>query len=513
MKKLATLALTALLVVGLASCDEEDLLSENNPNQLSTTTFYQNQAQAEAAVNAVYANLQTIGLYIRRYYFVYDLLAGEAAAMGSLESDLRQFAEYTVAPSNPTLNELWDSLNRGVQRANLVIENVPNVPEAELGDALRNRYLAEARFLRAWYLYELAVGWDEVPLLTRVANQDDIEGIPAASTDEIFAVVHEDLDFAEQHLLRKDEYTEDNTGRVTKGAAAALRGKVLLFQGDYQGAAAEFEKFIDGGTYASEYHLVDEYFDNFTEESENNQESIFEVQFAATGGSGNWSAQGSGVYEATYRGQEYGMTSWRNVIPSPRLVDEYEEGDPRRDMNFYEPCDTYNAGQLTYYTPTSCPPPEGQNATVPDDRPSWRKYQNYYKFDVEPFAESGINFRVIRLADVMLSLADAYIELGRTDEAVALMNEVRARPSVDMPPYPTVEYPVSTKQEALDALYHEIASEFAGEQVLYKFLKRRPAYMEEWVTASSFNPSVHLRLPFPQSEVDANNALSQKSGY
>lgn len=528
LRKIAYITFCTLLAVGLTSCDEESLLTETNPNELSAETFYETEEQAEAAVFAVYANLQTIGLYNRRYYFIHDLLSNEAEGMGSLEPDLGQFNTYQVAPGgNPTLEENFESLTRGVQRANLVIENVPDVPDQEISEDTRSQFIAEARFLRAWHLYELVTLWGEVPLLTEVATQEELEtGVPKASKEEIYQVILDDLNFAEDNLPLKSEYDPVDAGRASAAAAAALKGKVHLARSSdspigvgadaWGEAETELEKFTGSGEYAGEYELVDDYFDNFKEETENNAESIFEVQFSPTG-EANWSLQGSGVFEETFRAQEYGFQQWRNVVPSQKLVEEYEDDDPRLEETVYFPGDSFNNGQGT--------------VDVPDDLPSWRKYQTYYKDAVEGFrANSGINFRVIRLAEVYLSLADAKIELGKDQEAIDLMNEVRTRPSVDVDEYPTAEYPVSTKQELLDALYHEVAVEHAGEQVLHKFQQRRPEYLEEWaVNAPEYNPTglsgdvdagfelpKSVLMPIPQSEIDANNALSsedQNPGY
>lgn len=527
MKKTICIALCTLLVVGLSACDEEDFLTENNPNQLSSQTFYQTEAHAEAAVNAVYANLQTIGLYNRRYYFIHDLLSNEAEGMGSLEPDLNQFNTYNLsAGGNATLRENWDALYRGVQRANLVLANVPNVPDEELSQDLRTRFLAEVRFLRAWHYYELVTGWGEVPLLPELATQENIpEGIPKASQEELYELILDDLEFAENNL--EVAYTGGDVGRATKGAAAALKGKVRLFRGstqdnqsDFEAAETELGKFVSSGeysnasgTYAGEYELVDDYFDNFMEETENNAESILEVQFSATG-SANWSEQGTGVFEETFRNQEYGFTAWRNVIPSRMLVEQYEDDDPRLDETVYFPGDTWG---------------DNQTVEVPDDYPSWKKYQLYYRGD-EPASNSGNNFRVIRLADVLLSLADAKIELGKNQEAIDLMNEVRNR--VNMPTYPDASAPYSvdagsSKEAMLDALYHEIAVEHAGEQVLHKFQLRRPDYLQAWADGpeytgggadadAGFSLPKSLRLPIPQTEIDGNNALTsadQNEGY
>mgnify|MGYP006291016239 CR=1 FL=1 len=520
-RTLFTLVFCLSTLVGLSSCDFGSAdLTENNPNELSTATFYENQAQMEAAVNAVYSNLQSIGLYARIYFYHHDLMSNEAEGKSSIEGNKEFFNNYQVSPDNGQLARYWGAFYRGIKRANLAIENIPEASAPGVSQELKNRYIAEARFLRAWYYYELVMHWGPVPLYTDPASQEDIEGVPRTSQEEIFQVILEDLTFAQNNLSLKSEYTGPNVGRATAGAATALKGFVHLYRSsrldgvtEWEQAETELEKFTDGGVYAGEYELVDGYFENFMEETENNAESLFEVQLSPTG-SANWSQGATGVHEETFRGFEWGFTGWYNTIPSQQLLEEeYSQSDPRLDMNTLRDGESYNNGQNT--------------VDVAEGYTSWRKYQNYYKMASEPSTNSGINFRVIRLAEVYLALADAKIELGKNQQAIDLMNRVRNRPSVDMPEYPTAEYPVGNKQQLLDALYHEVALEHAGEQVLLHWQLRRPEFLEEWAVEApeylsedeadfGFELPKSLRLPIPQREIDTNNALSssdQNPGY
>jgi hypothetical protein len=278
-----------------------------------------------------------------------------------------------------------------------------------------------------------------------------------------------------------------------------MKGKVHLFRGEYSQAADEFRQVMNSG----EYRLVDNYFDNFKEETEHNVESIFEIQFnSAFGGGGAWSPDGNGAAEVTFRGQEYGFSAWRNVIPSQELVNEFEAGDPRFDDTFYVPGDTYGANNEFVLEAFS---------TTPDDLPNWKKYQRYYKQQRED-TNSGVNFRYMRYADVLLMMAECQNELGNQQEAISLMNQVRARPSVNMPPYPTAQYPCGNQQQVLDAIMHERAVELAGEQIRFEDLKR-------WGVASQMIPTFQSRnnfLPIPASEIDANEAITnadQNPGY
>jgi hypothetical protein len=296
-------------------------------------------------------------------------------------------------------------------------------------------------------------------------------------------------------------------------------------RGEWEQARAAFQAVIDLG----EYSLVDDYFDNFREETENNDESVFEVQFSDNTAGSNWGSPGSG--DQTWRRQEYGWLDWNNVLVSDRLLNEFEDGDPRKDESFYQICDTYNNGQNVVLPGADQFPNDPEYACGVSDedaaeepkhpsRPSWKKYTNYYKSDSHPCCESGINMNVMRYAEVLVGLAEAQIELGNitaagagSPSAVSLLNQVRQRPSVNMPDISTV-YDMSSKQGALEALYHEYASEFAGEQVLIYPQVRRLEFWEDWAGAEASN--VRRFLPIPQSEIDSNPAISpsdQNPGY
>ena len=506
MKKFFSIILTLGLAIFVTqSCNESDLLDLTNPNELSSETFYQTGEQALSAVNVIYNSFQTLGLYRRRYFFLNDLVSGEATGLGSLAGDMVQLEQRTFDGSNPAINELWTALYRGIHRANLVIQNVPNTQKS-ITDEQRNQYLGEAQFLRAWFYFELVSIFGDVPMLLEPANDQVVAGVARTPSAQIYTQIITDLDQAEQNLPTKSQYPDADAGRATKGAAQALKGKVLLFQGEYGKAAGELEKVVA----SNEYALVDNYFDNFTEEGENNSESVFEIQFGSNTG-GQWAADGGGNGDVTFRGQEYGFNAWRNVIPSERLQNEFEAADPRFSFTFYCPCDAFNGGANNLYSPGACPPPDGVNPVTPDDLCNWRKYQRYYRSASEN-TNSPINFNYLRSSDVLLMLAETKAEAGDISGALALANEVRSR--VEMPAYPTDTYPFGTKEEAIDAIFHERIVELAGEQVLYKDLLRRTEYYADWVPQAQLPK--HLLLPIPQSEIDNNENISnsdQNPGY
>lgn len=499
----------SIVFLGISSCNDE-ILDKSNPNQLSTETFYRTEDQVIAATNAIYAGLQANNLYNREYFFLHDLLSDDCQTGGAqLEAVRAQVLNGVYDGSNKLVNDVWQGLYRVVARANQVIENVPNADEAVVPASLKNRLVGEARFLRAWAYFELVSLWGRVPLMTEVATTP--EGTPRAeSEDAVYDLIFGDLDYAIQNLPPKSGYSSAEYGRATKGAAQALAARAHMFRGEYQPARDLLIQVIE----SNEYSLVDRYLDNFQEENENNAESIFEVQFTESAGTGGaWNGDGQGIAEITFRGQEYGPNAWRNVIPSNSLVAEFEmvangaeKDDPRREYSFYQIGDLFNNGTDTL---------TADDVQGDISKPSWKKYQTIYKRQNEN-SSSGINFRVIRYADVLLMMAECENELTGPTAALPYINQVRTRPGVEMPPYPTALYPVGSKEQMFDAIVHERRVELAGEQIRNRDIRRwRRLGKLDTEPIPVYEPR-HDLLPIPFVEIDNNSALSnadQNPGY
>lgn len=491
MKKINYIKPLVVAFLMFSSCND-DVLEKVNPNQLSTDTFFRNRVQAEAAVNAIYAGLQANQLYNREYFFVQDLLSDDAAAGGAqLEAPRALVLNYEFDASNPLINAVWSGLYRIVHRANFVLSRIEDVPDTEISLADRQRLEGEARFLRAWAYFDIVSLWGPAPLMIEPAEA--IVGFPRASEEEIYSLVLNDLQLAEQYLPPVSEYRgTENLGRASKGAAQALSARVHMFRGDYAAAETQLQKVIESGL----YDLYPEYIENFREENENNIESIFEVQFTETAGNADaWNADGRGIAEITFRGQEYGPNAWRNVVPNPDLKAAFEESDPRYDYSFYEVGETYNNGESVL------------------GNSGWKKYQMIYKREQEEL-RSGINFRVIRYADVLLMMAEAKNELEGPAAAIPYVNQVRARASVALPPLSAP----ATKDEMFQIIMRERRVELAGEQIRNRDLRRwhrnGKIDMANFL-GSKFKPH-HILLPIPTNEIDRNPELTntdQNPGY
>ncbi|MDO5971287.1 RagB/SusD family nutrient uptake outer membrane protein [Flavivirga aquimarina] len=486
MKKFKIFIASILVVVGiLISCDESkiDLL---DPNESSVEAFFTSTVQLQSAVTAPYTFLQAEGNYSRYQFYINDNIAGENYAVGNLEADKKDMIDRQVKVSNNGSNLYWQHNYQGIGRCNFVIENEPNFKN--IPDNIITTSIAEVRFLRGLFYFNLVAKYGEIPLVLDLDPDKVKGGRPKSPIADIYNAIVADLEFAAANLPAKG--TQEN-GRPTSGAAWALLGKVLLQSDDAAGAKTALAN-VTG------YSLVDEYTDNFTVAGEHNDESIFEVHFDESKGVGDaWSLRdGTGNAETTFRAQEY--SGWFNVKPSQTLLDEYEDDDMRYAFTFYSldasdngtMTDTFNNGESRYVAHDLGVADENDNliSIGEDGNPAWRKYQNLDNRPSET-PSSGINARVLRYADVLLMKAEAEIRSGGS-EAVALgfLNEVRARPSVSMDPVN-----VTGTDAILDAIKHERWVELAGEQ-------------SRWLDLQRFDNDPYL-MPIPNKELTGNPNL------
>lgn len=543
MKKFLFRATAVFVLFSLYTCNL-DRLELTNPNQLTPETYFQTEAEVQKAVNAVYAGLQTHGLYQYAIYYAMDGMSLEQMHNpGSGWSIGIVFHYYYFDANDKYINSYWKDCYIGINRANFVIDHeaaIDKIPEGLMSQEKKNKYIGEAQFLRALYYFLLVTRFGDVPLY--LETPEDGKGLPRSSKSKIWDQIESDLVAATEKCLPKNI---EEKGRATSGAAWALLGKAYLFQAnesndqaDYQAAKNAFLRIIED---VENYRLEDHYSDNFKEETEHGPESIFEIEFDPKLGTQDmWSAEGTGLNEGNFRPMEYGCFSWYNVFPSTDLVHEFEtiadngvKTDPRLGYCIYQTGDLYNNGNDTVYI---------ANDTIWDDwfyrivdeviyRTGWKKYQNYYKQKREE-NYSGINTKVIRLADVLLMMAEVENELNNIPGAVDYLNRVRNRADVMMPNYGTpamnTVYPVANKEQIRKAIEHERKIELCNEQVRFNDLVRWrrledfirdeaiPNLPDSRKTYMQFDPDKHYLWPIPQAEIDLNpniNQEDQNPGY
>lgn len=479
------------------SCNSDDL-NVTNGSGVSSETFPQTLAELQQTMNGTYSPLQSQGLHGRYLFYMYDYM-GDDCQTERGTPDLLSFINYTFTPSNNDIYLYWKNAYNGISRANFILdkeENINLLEDAVASQELKDKFIGEAKFLRAYYYFLLVERFGDIPLYTTTDVSPN--GLTKSPKEDVYDLIIEDLTDAALKLRLK---SEEELGRATKGSAYALLGKVHLYRKEYVEAKVAFDAVIT----SNQYSLTSNYYDNFNTETENNSESVFEIQFTYQGGNAwayaDWGGQDNGYSETTFRAAEYGaLGGFHNNDPSQELLDEYEIGDSRFQDNFYVEGDAYGVG--------------GANTVeaISNVNAYWRKYtKTYGQANSNYNGLSDINHRETRYADVLLMAAEVENEIGNIQDAIDLLNEVRDR--VSMPNYGTiamdVTYPVSSKTEVFDALVHERRVELAGEQSRFPDLMRWN--MIENILGSKFDASKHYLLPIPQGEFDTNLSLDTSS--
>ncbi|WP_339751079.1 RagB/SusD family nutrient uptake outer membrane protein [Algoriphagus aquimarinus] len=432
-RSIASAAMCSMLLFGCG----QDFLEETNPNAITTDTFWQNSSQFQSGLATVYGALQFQS--ISGGGLINEMILGD---IGGTESWYRPTAyrNLTYNDASDQVTDKWNELYIGVFRANQVINQIKTADETLFAENEKQTIEAEARFLRAFFFFQLATTYGQAIIRTEVpVTEEDFNATPSTMEEVFNEVVLPDLEFAKTHLPKT--WSPDNVGRATWGAAASLTGKTMLFQKNWTEAANEFKSVIDSKIYS----LTPEIMDNFTEENEHNEESIFEVAYNSEINPG---ANGSVVdddpsrtgSEATNIATAFGQLNfgaYNTLLPSYYLHELYvnDEIDPSNSIN--------KGNEQSKRMTASIVPINGEGLyyQLPiGSRAGWafgqsayiKKFTNWYHWPNEDGnSRSGINFRHIRLADVYLMYAEALLNSGGSaDEAIIYIDLVRFRAGV-----------------------------------------------------------------------------------
>ena len=501
------------LSVGLlcATGCKQDLLEQVNPNAPGTETFFTTAENAERSILAAYSSLQQIGTYSRWLHFATVLRADEgfsSSPWGEL-ADFTRFLQsnYNFEPSEVT----WQDHYRGIFRTNQIITNLER-QDVQIDESVERQVLAEARFIRALLYFNLASLYGNVPLAVLPST---ISYRPEQATEQqVWDQVIADLTAAKGNLPVSYP-NANNLGRATRGAAQALLGKAYMQLRRYPDAVRELGELVN----SNRYSLAPNYLDNFTETSENNSESIFEVQFSSAleGGEQDQSSASEGSNRAQFfgpPGNGFSDGEARKWLYDEFLLERTASGgiDPRLDVtlfhNHHENLDPARpklpGDTLVYGTGFNVRYPYG---TRNNTRLFWRKYQTDRTRSSENF-HSPINHRVIRYADVLLLYAEALNESNQTAAAFPFVNQVRQRVGLR-----TLEqaFPGGLTQPQMRMqIMHERALELAGEGPRWYDLRRwqpwsTPAGLQELIRRDpdfvNFTPGKEL-LPLLRTDVD-----------
>lgn len=432
--KINILFLTTLF---LFACNEDEFLELTNPNAITTSTFWKSEAQFNSALTTVYGALQFRN--ISGGELIYEMALSDE---GGSESWYRPtaFRNLTYNDNTYHVTDKWDQLYVGIFRANQVIQNLETADATLFNNDRHITIEAEARFLRAFFYFQLAHTYGGAVIHTRVAETDEDLAKPFSSIEEVTnSIILPDLEFARTNLPQT--WPAAQVGRVTWGAATSMLGKVHLFGENWVEAAALFKEVIDSGIYA----LTADIMDNWRHDTEYNEESIFEVAFSdelAPGVNGDFvddTPFGPGA-EATTMATELGQLNFgafNTILPSYYMHEMFvnEPIDPNSLLN----SDNRHSVRMTA---TICPrDAETDFYGLPvGERGGWafgqsayiKKHTNWYHKTAEDTnRRSGINHRHIRLADIYLMYAEAMLNAnGDVETAIEYIDKIRTRSGV-----------------------------------------------------------------------------------
>jgi tetratricopeptide (TPR) repeat protein len=482
------------------SCEKK--LDKINPNSVTTDNYFKTSLQLQKGVNAAYTTLNGSYLVGSSYVWLMDLRADDLVGT-TLADERGDILRGALGVNNSYVDRIWRGWYIIIHRCNVVINNTVTADPDDANLVLRDRVVAEAKFLRGLAYFELASLWGGAPLVTKPVTSFD-QFSPRASQAEVYAASLKDLQDAAAALPAS--YAASENGRATSGAANAMLGRVYMQMKDYTNAKIYLEKVRASNVYS----LVPNSNWNFDEEHEFNSESVFEVVFSPSPDAAEDEGDDYlyGQYrEATSGFRQYDVNTGNGVVlPSPGLVSEFETNDPRRKATIYDVGDTWAGGTMA--------------------QQSWKKYTLSYKNPTPGAVANSINRRFIRYAEVLLMLAECENETSNPTGAVARLNDVRSRADIvtaGLSAYPTVQFPCNTKNEITRAIIHEKRVELAGEQIRNRDLLR---WREEGKLALAggdpityFTANKYELLPVPQSEIDRNLLLgtggvnAQNPGY
>lgn len=479
---LSILAVVCLITV---SCKDEFLDTEYNQG-LVDVAFFQTEDHALQAVTATYDVLNYEGMYALAQFFIgsstADLvqeLHGDAGRYGPGATELDAFS-YTG--TNRFVVDRWFSLFKGIGRANIALEKIPDI---DMDVDLRNRLIAEMKFLRALYYYNVVTIYGSAPLLTSPLTAEQTTSVVKSSVDQIYAQIEIDLQDAASVL--PDSYDAADLGRATSGAANALLAKVRLWTGDYPGAVLASEDVMSS---TAGYELVADYASLFNGGAENSTESVFEVQqIEGAPGENVFHEEDSESGRSFLWGPGFSWSNWFN--PARDFIENgYEDGDNRKagsliDIENGEKIDVNGDGQVDDNDVIS---PTPNNAKVIKYLPIGQDLANPWT------GQYDVNIHVIRYAEVLLNYAEALNENNQSTEALVPLNMVRNRAGLGDE--------TETDQDLLrQIILNERKVELAFEGHRFFDLKRT-GQLTNVLGPLGFQAGKHEVFPIPTVEID-----------
>lgn len=519
------------------SACKKDLLEKYPNSVLNPQIFWKNKQDVLSAVNGLYSGLPSWGSMMLRDEWTDITVNSSPTQNGKLQGLQEPYETWGFS-----VQSLWANYYQGIAATNYFIENAANVTNVDATFVLRTQ--AEARFIRAFLYMELVMDFGDVPLVTNVLTAEEGRRVTRTPANEVWNFIESELSDISDNLNIK--YTGSDIGRITKGAALALKAKCMLYSGSYDKAYIAAKSLID----MSIYSLYPNYYNLFGYAAENNPEVILDVQYA----------QNIRPYDIFYQNAPIEMSKnfycFHNItsdlvnafqmkttglpINDPgsgwNPMDPYKDRDPRLQATILIPYFSETTEAFTFWNSSKKLRPQPGSGTV--DEIGVGIYRNLTGFFIKKYiniedinlpSNCGTNFILIRYADVLLIGAEALIELNQNlPEAKGYINQVRYR--AGMPPLAAT---VLNQNDLRQALRQERNVELACEgwrfydiirwkiaETLVKGDVLGMSYADATGTIKTvdthvernFYPKDYL-FPIPYNEIVLNANLTQNLGY
>ena len=478
-------AIFASFIITALSCSD-DFVDREVQYSIDSENYFNSEQDYKDAL---------IGAYDLLHASFMNVLVGEIASDNTLSGGesandvvgIQQIDEMNHSPVNANLKNIWDWMFAGVQRCNYILEFKDKTDFSG-----KNQIIAETRYLRAYYHFELVKWFGGIPLNgDKRFKVGDEKTIPRSSVSEVYASIESDLLYAIDNLSP----TAPQVGRVTKGAAQALLGKTYLYQNKFSQAAAVLDQVITSNSYT----LVSNYNTIFENNNENNSESVFEIQYSDAEGAG------FGCLQCSEGNVAVGFNGIRNYsgpffdggysfnVPTQASYDAYEVGDNRRDVAILN--------IVTWAAANSASYGEGYKHTGFFNRKYLARKGDTNIGDQN--LTNPNNYRAIRYADVLLMAAEAFNRSGDDVKARTYLNLVRRRAFGDN------NHDISASGPALtDFIWAERKLELMGEGHRFFDLVRTN---KAATSITGFVPGKHDLFPIPLEEIQFSNGNWQQN--
>lgn len=498
---LRRLLLGCMVIAGVAFTGCSKQLDIKPESFISPEELYKDEAGIKSGLVGIYRQLLELK---RSDYVIVGMVGtdegkttGFVPTWGTYWQNFCAVSTYStlMTAQNDVVQNFWVVCYRAIGNANVAIKYIQKAP---VGDDIKNKAIGEAKFLRGLFYFYLVQLYGGVPLPTEAENPeaDAKGGYPRSSADEVYNLIVSDLQFAITNLGPK---AAGSAGRATSDAAKALLGKVYLTRKDYGNAKATLAPLLS----ATNGSLMANYADLFDEKKENNEESLFEIQFSNEDGNTCNIAQNLGAWQIN--DPRLPGAGGHVIIPTDYYFNSFETGDKRKDATFrwvfYD-----KDGNLVDYSWWG-----------DVGKPHMRKFDITKDVSVSA-SYSSRNLYYLRLADVILMYAEAQNELGETPGGLQQLNRIRTRAGLQS--YETVHGAVPNQEQLRKELMMERMRELGFEGWRWFDLKRTGTLLAE---VKAHNPDAtpnmqekHLLYPIPAREFENNAALQpsdQNPGY